>query len=132
MRPDGFDEASSHLRIGVLECSLHNIVGKRVAQYLQHFARIEKLLDQHVLGLLRGTAEAFLNDIGTEFLSRKQPNSSLKHMNERFCKYRLVQIQDVLHHIIAEWILDESDCMVGDLTNQPGLLVASGMVNAAL
>lgn len=132
-RTDGVDEAGLHRWVGVVESSLDDVVGKGVAQEaLEIGGRGEHLLNQHVLAWLLGAAQALLNDVAAELLARQLANTAGEHGNERLGEDWLVEIEDVLHDVVAEGVLNESERVVGDLADQPGLLLATGVVNAAL
>lgn len=44
----------------------------------------------------------------------------------------VIEVNDVLNHIVAKGVLHKASGVLRDLTNQPHLLVSRGMVNAAL
>jgi len=65
---NGLNQTDLHLRVGIVESSLDDVVGERVTEQTIEFARLQHLLNQHILGRLLSTAEAFLNDVGAELL----------------------------------------------------------------
>lgn len=52
--------------------------------------------------------------------------------NEGLGEARLVQVDDVLNHVVAKGVLDQAVRIVGDALDEPGLLLAVGMINAPL
>jgi hypothetical protein len=65
---NGLNKTDLHLRVGVVESSLNDVVGERITEQAIKFAGLQHLLDQHILGGLLGTAEALLNDIRAKLL----------------------------------------------------------------
>lgn len=53
-------------------------------------------------------------------------------MNQWLGEDWLIEVEDILHDIVAEWVLNQHKCGVGDLADQPGLLVAGGVVDTTL
>ena len=129
---DGLNQAALHSRVGVVESSLNDIVRKRVPEESVELSGLQHLINQHVLGRLLSAAEALLNDIGAEFLLRELRNATLELGNQRLSENRLIQVEDVLDHVVAKWVLDQRISVVGDLTDEPSLLVSRSVVNAAL
>lgn len=132
IRADGINETVLHGRIGIVQSRLDNIVGKGVSEKAIKFAGLKHLFNQHILGRLLGTTEALLNDIGAELLLGELTNTTLKHSNKRLGENWLVQIQDVLNDVVTEWVLDENIGVIGNLTNEPSLLITRSMINASL
>ncbi len=52
--------------------------------------------------------------------------------DKRLCEALLVEVDDVLDHIVAERVLHKGDGMGSDTLNEPDLLSAIGVVDAAL
>jgi hypothetical protein len=59
-------------------------------------------------------------------------NTATEHDDKRLGEGRLIEVDDVLDNIVAEGILDQGDGILGDLLDQPDLLVAGSVVDAAL
>lgn len=59
-------------------------------------------------------------------------NAALEHAYDRFGEAGLIQINDVLNDVVAKGILDEDTGIFGDSLNEPELLIAHRMVDAAL
>lgn len=129
---DGLNQAALHGWVGVVESGLDDIVGKRVPKESVKLSRLQHLIDQHVLRRLLSATEALLNDVGAELLLRELGHAALELGNQRLGEDGLVQIEDVLNNIVAEWILDQGIGIVRDLSDEPSLLVSRSMVNAAL
>lgn len=111
---------------------MDDIVGKRVSKESVKLGRLKHLLDQHVLRRLLSAAEALLDDVGAELLLGQLANTTLEHSNERLGEDRLVEIKDVLHDVVAEWVLHQNVGIVGDLSDQPSLLLTRGMIDTTL
>ena len=103
---DGLNETDLHLRIGVIQSSLDNVIGEGVTEETIKLGRLQHLLDQHILGWLLGASEALLDDVGTELLLRELGNPILEHRNQGLGEDRLIQIEDVLNDVVAERILN--------------------------
>jgi len=60
------------------------------------------------------------------------PRSTIAWVNKDTPRMILTKLTDVLNDVIAEGILNEVESVVGDVANEPTLLVTRGMINAAL
>ena len=56
----------------------------------------------------------------------------LEHCNQGLGEDRLIQIEDILNDVVAERILNQDKCIVGNLSNEPSLLFTRSMINATL
>jgi hypothetical protein len=65
-------------------------------------------------------------------VARECTDTTTEHSYKRFCEGRLIEVNDVLDHIVAKGILNKGNRILGDPLDQPNLLLARGMVNAAL
>jgi hypothetical protein len=115
-----------------VEGRLNDVVGKAILQELFHLTRHEKLIHNHVLGHVAGTAQTLLDDVGTELVARQLANAGAELRDDRLGVFGLVEINDVLHHIIAEGVLHQDVGVIRDLLNENPLLRAIGVIDAAL
>ena len=130
---DSVDEALLHGTGGVVNCGLHDVVGVGVAEETLEFGGGGKhFVDEHVAALLLSAAKAFLDDVGGELLAGELSDFALEHVHQWLSKHRLVEVEDILHDIVAKRILNKNKCGVRYLANQPGFLVAGGVVDATL
>ena len=53
-------------------------------------------------------------------------------MHERLREAIVVQVDDVLHHVVAEGILDKDNRFLGNALDEPNLLNGLGMVDEDL
>ena len=65
---DSLDKADLHLRIGIVQSSLDNVVGEGVPEETIKLGRLQHLFDQHVLRWLLSATKALLDDVGAELL----------------------------------------------------------------
>src|SRR5439155_21467984 len=84
------------------------------------------------LSLEVGGAEAFLDDIGTEFLLGQCWYTAREAETQRLCELGFIEVKDVLNDVIAERILNEGESIFGDAGDELSALVSGRMVNAAL
>jgi hypothetical protein len=89
-------------------------------------------MDHDSFGVHVCTADALLDDIGAELLLGQLCNVSSEVEAERGGEAHLVEIEDVLHNVVAEGVLDQIEAVGRDLADELDLLVAGGVVNAAL
>lgn len=130
---DSIDEALLHGAGGVVDGSLDDVVGVGVAKETLEFGGGgEHFVDEHVAAFLLSAAKALLDDVRGEFLARELADFALEHVNQWLGEDWLIEVEDILHHIVAEWVLNQHKCGVGDLTDQPGLLIARGVVDTTL
>lgn len=130
--PNGVDKTELAVGSRILEGGLNDIVRVRVAEQALNLTRSKELLDDHVTRGLLGAAQALLNDVGAELVARQLTDAVLEHADNRLSEGRLVEVDDVLDHIVPKGILNQNRGVFGDLRDEPDLLVARGMVNAAL
>lgn len=129
---DGLNQAVLALRAGVLESSLYNIIGVVVTEDALNLARNQKLVDNHVARWLPRAPEALLDNVGAELVTRQAADLVPEHGHHRLSEGGLVKVDDVLHDVVAEGVLDKDGGMIGNLANEPDLLFAIGVVDAAL
>ena len=67
-----------------------------------------------------------------ELLLGQFANLALEALTHGCCEGSIVEIQDVLNHVVAERILYKMETMGRNLANEVDLLEANSMVNAAL
>lgn len=121
---DSLDETVLLVRRGVLEGSLDNVVGERVADQPLRLLGSKHLLDNHILGRGLRASQTLLDDVGAELVTRELADAAAESLHDRLRKGRLVEIYDVLHDIVAEGILDEDAGVLRDALDQPQLLIA--------
>lgn len=127
------DEALLHWAGSVVDGGLDDVIGVAVAEEtLKLGLRGEHLIDKHVAALVLSAAEALLDDVGRELLAGELADLPLEHVDEWLREDGLVEVEDILHDVVAEWVLDKNESAVGDLADQPSLLLAGGVVDAAL
>jgi hypothetical protein len=131
-RSNRLHEAELHVRSCVIQRRLDDVVGEGVTQKPLDLLRREHLLDNHVLGRALSAAQAFLYDVGAEFVARQLAHTATEHGHNGLGEGRLIEINDVLDDVIAEGILNENPGMFGNTRDEPVLLVAGSMINAAL
>ena len=76
-------------------------------------------------------ADALLDNVGTELLLGQFADLALEALTHGCCEGSIVEIQDVLNHVVAERILYKMETMGRDLANEVNLLEANSVVNAA-
>lgn len=123
-RSNGLHDLMLHMESSMLQRGLDDIVAERISKEAFHFSTMEELKRHHVLRTIRSTAQTLLDHIRTELVTGKFTNLALELFHKRFGEGRLVQVDDVLNHIVAKWVLHEALGVIGDSSNQPRLLVA--------
>jgi len=129
---DSLNETRLHLRVGIIKSSLNDIVGERISEELIKLSGLQHLLNQEILGALLSAAKTLFNDVGTELLLGQLRYSTGEHEDQRLGEDWLVEVKDVLDDVISEWILDQNIRIVGDLANQPSLLISRSMIDTTL
>jgi hypothetical protein len=120
------------MRSSVLQGCLNDIVGKRVPKKALHLLVTQKLVHNKVLRGRLGAAKALLDDVRAELVAGQLGDTVLKGLNNRLSEDRLVQVNDILDDIVAKRILNKNSRMLGDALDEPKLLIARCMVDAAL
>jgi hypothetical protein len=128
----GIDEMKAAVRWSEVESGLNDVVAIRIAHELLQLLGVHHLLDHHELGVLVSATNTLLDNVGAELLLRKLSDLALKALAQGGCEARLVEIEDVLHDVVAEGILHEVERVSSDLADQLDLLEARGMINATL
>lgn len=131
-RADTLNKTMLHHGSRVLKRGLDDVVGEVVAEKVRHLAGRKQLVHDHILGHVRSAAEAFLDHIGAELVTRETGNAAVKLTHNRLSEVILVEINNVLNNVVAEWILDQGDRVSGDHVNEPRFLDTVGMIDAAL
>lgn len=131
-RTDGVDHFLLHVRSGMVQSGLDNVVGIGIADEAFHLARGQELFNNDVLGVVRGAAEALLNDVGAELVAGQLRDPAPEFLDTGLREHELVQVDDVLNNVVAKRILNQRDGVLGDALDQKDLLVARCMINAAL
>lgn len=132
---DGSNEikqCSLCLLVGVVDGRLNNVVGERVTQHLLQFERMQHFRNQTASSVLVGGTNAFLDDVGAEFLAGKGINTADHAETDWFRERRLAEIENVLDNVVPEWILHKSEYVSSDRSHELTLLDAGGVINAAL
>lgn len=65
-------------------------------------------------------------------MSGEHANLGTELCDERFSERRLVEVDDILNHVVTERILYKAEGIVGDTRDEPTLLVTRSMIDAAL
>jgi hypothetical protein len=81
---------------------------------------------------MRSRDTHLLNDIGTELLHRESAHVAKELTNDSITEAAVIQVQDVLHHIVAIWILYKRERIVRYLVYELNALMIRGVVNASL
>lgn len=131
-RANNLDQAMLHVCGGKVQSCLDDVVGVVVAQKAIHLTRGNKLLDDEVLRCVIRATQALLDDVRAELVARQPTNAATELSDDGLSVVRFAEVNDVLNNIVAERILDEGHSTLGNLLDQPGLLVTRGMVDAAL
>ena len=106
-RANALDQLRTLSGFGIVEARLHDVIGERVAKEQLETMRIEQLSHELVAhGRLRHT-QALFHDVRAEFLRRQLVYMAQELVRDRGCERRFVQIEHVLHNIVAERILHE-------------------------
>lgn len=127
---NGLDKAIFLMRSREVKSRLDNVVGKRITE--KSFHLVEYLLDNHVLGSRLSAAQALLNHVGAELVPGELADTALERGNNGLSEGGLVQVDDVLDNIVSKRVLHQYAGMLGDALNQPQLLLAGCVINAAL
>ena len=127
-----FNKAKLDRWSSVLQGRLNDIVCKGITKQTFDLLAWNDLFDNHVFRLRLGTAQALLNHVGRKLVTRKLANATLEHCNQRLCEYWLVEINDVLNHVVTEGVLDKDTSMLSDTLHKPQLLVPRCVINTAL
>lgn len=131
-RADSLHEELARLGISVVHCSLHDVIGVRIAQHLLQFMSAEHFIDQNAASVLIGIAQAFLDDIRAELLLGQTGNAPLELVTDFRDELRITEVENVLNNVIAVGVLNEEECMLNDLCNEAIPLGARSMIDAAL
>lgn len=129
---DRFHQAELHVNGGVVQGCLDYIVGEGIAQQSLNLLGSQHFLDNQVPGRGRGASQALLYNVGAELVARELAHATLKHGNDGLGKASLVEIDDVLNNVVSKWILHENSGVLSDARNEPVLLIARSVVDAAL
>jgi ABC-type ATPase with predicted acetyltransferase domain len=89
-------------------------------------------LNHHGLDWQFGAANALLDDVGAELLLRQLDDLALEALTHGRSELVLVQVENVLHDIVAKGILNQMEAVRSDLANKLDLLEAVGMIDATL
>lgn len=116
----------------VLQGGLDDIVGKRVAEQAFHLLRAKEFLHNHVLGRGLGAPKALLNHVGAELVAGQLANAPPEHAHDGLGEGGLVQVDDVLDDVVAKGVLHKDPGVLSDALDEPQLLVAGCVVDAAL
>lgn len=65
-------------------------------------------------------------------MARELADAALEHGNNRLGEGGFIEINDVLDNVVAKWILNQYARMLSDALDQPELLLARCVVDAAL
>lgn len=132
-RTDGIDQTLLHGTSGIVYGSLDNIIGIAVTEEtLKLGLSREHLVNKHIAALVLSAAKTLLYNIGRELLAGELADLAFEHVDKWLSKDWLVEVKYVLDDIVAEGVLDKNKGAIGDLADQPGLLLAGGVVDAAL
>lgn len=131
-RTNSINETGLHWAVGIVNGGLDDIVGVRVAEQTLQLCWGEQLFDEHISAGILCTAQAFLNNVGAELLLGELRDLALELANKRLGEAWVIEVENVLNHVVSEWVLNQSEGVVRDHANEPSLLLARCMVNAAL
>jgi hypothetical protein len=126
------DEMDTQSRWSKLERRLDDIVAVRIAHQVLKLLDVTELLNQHLLGGHLGTADALLDDVGAELLLRELHNLAPEAFTHGRGESSVIQVEDVLDNVVAEWILDKVEAVCSDFANEVNLLIARRMIDATL
>lgn len=65
-------------------------------------------------------------------MARKHADAALKRGDDGLSEGGLVEVNDVLDDVVAKGVLHEDASVLGDALDQPELLIAGGVIDAAL
>jgi len=126
------DQQALGLMVGIVQGSLNHIVGKAIVHHLLQLISVGQLHDQRATSLFTRSADAFLDNIGTELLARQWRDVTDESLAERLTKLRLSDIHDVLDDIVAKGILNQGVTMLRDGTNNLCALSTRSVVDTTL
>lgn len=134
-RKDGsnsLDEKRPLPGVSVIQSSLYAVVSIRVAEQLLQSRAVEQLVDHQFSGVVLGDTNALLDDIGAELLDRERTDVAEELTDNAIAEAVVVQVENVLHDVVAVGILHERQGIVGDLVHELDALIFGRMINAAL
>lgn len=115
-----------------LQRSLNDVVAVGVAHELFQLIRVHQLLYEKALGRHVSAANTLLDDVGAELLLGKLSNMTLEAQAHGSSEARIVEVEDVLHNIVAEGVLHQMKAVSSDLADQLDLLETGSVIDAAL
>ena len=129
---DGLDQACAHLGLGRVQRRLNDVVGVGVSKHLLQLVRVEHLLDHQVRDGRFCMANTLLDDIGAELVLGQTRNAGLEAVAHGVRERGIVEVDDILQHIVSVRILYKGEGVLGDLSDEVSLLRSGRVVNAAL
>ena len=123
-------------RVTVVENSLNDIVSVAVPKKFLQSRSVQDFSNKVLSDLRVGDSDALFDDVGREpaisvhsssvgseegeniLLDRKTANVSDKSPDQRFGEPSIVQIENVLNHIVSERILNEVERVEDDLSDE--------------
>ena len=111
---------------------LNHIVAVLIQKKIVERIRRQDLVNHRLLYFWTIVLQAFFDNVRWELLSAK-----LKQVFEQLLPYFLIdfyvlQLKDILYHIVAIWIFDEDKCVLSDFKHQTHLLANLSPVDALL
>lgn len=131
-RTHGLDQVKTKVGWSKLKSGLDDIIAVGVAHKLFEFFLVHHFFDHNGLDVQLSAADTLLDDVGAELLSGQLRDVTLETQAKRGSEGHVVQVEDVLHDIVAKRILDELEAIGRDLTHKLNLLEAGSVVDAAL
>lgn len=129
---DSLDQLSTLRRLGVVKSGLDDVIGERVTQETLETLLVEQLVDDRTTSSRIGDTDALLDNVRRELLCRQSRDVTEELTNDRLDEPVVVQIENILHDIVAERILDKRERVVGNLGDELDTLRLGSVVNAAL
>lgn len=113
----GIDEVDAHVRRSEFQSSLDNVVAVRIAHQLLQLIRMHHLLDHRELSVDIGATDTLFNDVRAKLLFGKLGDLAREAHAQRCCEARVIEIENVLHDVVAEGVLHEVERVGRDLAD---------------
>lgn len=131
-RTHRLNEVHAQLGGGELKCRLNNVVSIRVSHKLLKLLDVQQLLNHHALDVWLSATDALLDNVGTKLLLGQLADLALEALAHGCSKGGIVEIEDVLNHVVAKWILYKVEAVGSDLADEIDLLEPDSVIDAAL
>lgn len=132
MGAHGLDETDRLGVSGNRKSSLYNIVAKRIHHEFSDAFGVAEFRHVHFFDTIRAALEAFLHDIGAEFLNGKETDLTNDGFTDSVDILIAADVENILDDVISVGVLHEFQTLLDDAMDQMRSRVAGRRVEASL